>query len=232
MLNVDCPHCSRTVSSSFLMERREVLCPACGRTYPLKDLYITAGPYLLYRDVIMPRTQLCVDLLRRVHSECEVMEREGGSSLAHRETAKTMRVFASILREVLEGCREAPRAPGGRTELECSLDGRGFQARLMNISSTGLCLSQEGSPERFGRGRIINLVLRDRSLEAPLSLKGWVVWSTEKGITGMRFVGLNDESRAMLRALMTAKSEEEMEREGLGEGPEPAGPLRAPSPSG
>ncbi len=209
MQKTDCPDCGNSVSSPFLSETRELICPQCGRSFSVRNIYISAGPYIFYRDAVMDKTDKYVHLLKTIQDEANSMEEKGRDSLPLRETAKTLNVFVAMLKEVLDGCRERPRLPGGRTSLECSLDDTVFSVKLMNISSTGLCLHREDSEERLRPGRIINLKIEDRSLPNPLCLKGWVVWSTEKGVTGMKFVGLDEGLKDKLAGLIAAKSSEE-----------------------
>ncbi len=209
MLKTDCPSCGGAASSPFLLEKTEVECGGCGATFPVKDIYISIGPYVLYRDVVVGKSERYARLLREMQADVEEIEAEGGDSVPHRDTARTLHIFISMLKEFLDDCRARPRVSGGSTTVECSMDGSIFHARLLNLSSTGLCLSQEDLPERFGPGRMVNLVLNDKRLPEPLGLKGWVVWTTEKGITGMKFIGLDDSYKALLRDLVAAKSEEE-----------------------
>ena len=209
MLKIDCPSCGTTASSPFLVEKREVECEGCGATYPVRDVYIAVGHYIFYRDVILGKTNRYARLLREIQKEVEEIEVEAGESKPHRDTARTLQIFISMLKELLDGCRARPRVPGGDTAVECLIDGKVLPARLVNISSTGLCLSQEDNTVRFGRGRMINVTISDRRLGGPLGLKAWVVWTTEKGVTGMKFIGLDETTQTILRDLVAAKSQEE-----------------------
>ncbi len=209
MLKTDCPSCGVSIASPFLAEKTEAECKGCGGTFQVKDIYIAVGPYVFYRDVILEKTDRYARLLREIKRDVEEIEAEAESSRPHRDTARTLHIFISMLKELLDGCRARPRVAGGSTKVECLLGGKALPARLLNISSTGLCLSQEDYLERFDKGRMIGVRISDQRLARPLDLKAWVVWTTEKGHTGMKFMALDEATQVILRELVAAKSEEE-----------------------
>ncbi len=205
MLNTDCPKCKCSIASPFMSETREMECPNCGCTFSAKDVFVATGPYSIYRDVLVRNMHKYVSLLREATAEMNELEELGKESLPYRESAKTIRIFVDRLRELLEGCRAQLRVPGGKATVEYFVEDSPFVGELKNISSTGLCIAIPEESHRIGPGRIIKLRIKDECLSTPLCLQGWVVWSTEKGITGLKFVSLEKSSTEALRRFITLK---------------------------
>lgn len=198
MLKTKCPNCKCSVKSTFLVEAQQATCDGCGETFIVKDIYISVGPYTIYKEVVLENTPNYVRLLRELRAEAARMEERGKDSLPYRESAKTVNLFVNMLRELLEGCRDKPRVPGGKATVEYYIDETAYHGVLKNISSTGICFAISDKSLQIGPGRIIKLSVKDEGLSEPLCLKAWVVWSTEKGITGLKFVGLDAASRETL----------------------------------
>jgi len=205
MLKTDCPNCKCSVKSPFLAEAQQIKCTGCGETFSVKDVYISVGPYTIYKEVVLENTPKYVRLLRELQAEAARLEERGKDSMPYRESAKTINIFVNMLRELLEGCRDKPRVPGGKATVEYYIDDAAYHGELKNISSTGICFAISDKAHQIGPGRIIKLCVKDEGLSEPLCLKAWAVWSTEKGITGLKFVGLDATSRDTLCKFITYK---------------------------
>jgi len=180
-------------------------CPNCGTVFSTKDVFVATGPYSIYREVLVRNMHKYVRLLREATAEMSELEELGKDSMPFRESAKTVGVFVERLKELLDGCRDKLRVPGGKATVEYSVDETPYTGELKNISSTGICIAISDKSPRIGPGRIIKLCLKDSCLSEPLYLQGWVVWSTEKGITGLKFVGLDVSLKEALRKFITFK---------------------------
>jgi len=214
MQKADCPKCKCSVTSPFITDAREIECPNCETLFTSKDVLVAAGPYSVYRDVLIRNMHKYVRLLRDATAEIRELEELGKDSLPYRESANTIRIFVENLRELLGDCRDKLRVSGGKATVDYSVGEKTYRGVLKNISSTGICISVAGENERLVPGKIIRLKIQDEGLGEPLCLKGWVVWHTEKGISGLKFVGLEDSVKESLHTFISLKgSLEELERE-------------------
>jgi len=209
MLKTDCPNCKCSVTSPFLAESKEMECPNCATLFPVKDVFISSGPYSIYREVLVKNMHKYVRLLREAKIELGDLEEQGKSSMPFRESAKTVDVFIKRLKELLDGCRDRLRVPGGQTSVEYSIEGAPCACTLINISATGICLALENNSEKIAPGKLIDLKVSDARLSEPLNLKGEVVWNTDKGLAGLRFIGLEEHIREPLLKFIVAKSSAE-----------------------
>lgn len=206
MLKTDCPNCRFSLSSKILTEDSEIECAECKETFQVKDVYIYAWPYTIYREVALKNVDKYIRLLRETKADVALMEELGKDSMPYRESAKSLNQFADMLTELLDGCRSEPRVPCGDTTVEYYIGDAVYTGNIRNISSTGICISISGKSNRIGPGRIIKMNINDNALSETLCLKGWVIWSTEKGITGLKFVGLEETSRAALQDFIEVKN--------------------------
>jgi len=189
----------------MLAESSEMECPNCGTTFPVKDVFISAGPYSIYREVLLKNAHKYIRLLREATNEAEDLNKQGKDSKPYRESAKTVDVFVQRLKELLDGCRDRLRVPGGSTAVEYSLEGAPCSGKLVNISTTGICIKIEDKDEKIAIGKIMDIGIKDDKLNEPLNLKAEVVWNTDQGLAGLRFIGLEEHIREPLCVFIAAK---------------------------
>lgn len=180
-------------------------CPECGTSFPVKDVVISAGPYSIYREVLLNNIQRYLRLLKEARLEISELEEAGKTSLAHRESAKTVKLFVIRLKELLDGCRDKLRVPGSDATVEVSLHGDNFNGKLVNISSTGICVDLQKSSHMISKGKIVNIRISDTSLQEPLELQGEIIWNTAKGRMGLRFVDVERHCKETMWRFITEK---------------------------
>jgi len=205
MLKTVCTNCKCSVTSPLLTEASEIECPNCGTVFPVKDVCISAGPYTIYKEVLAKNAHKYIRLLREATKEAEDLKKQGENSEPHRKSAKTVEIFVQRLKELLEGCRDKLRVPGEETIVECCIEGAPCTCKLVNISTSGICIEMDDDSRKIALGKIIDLNIKDEKLTEPLDIKAEVVWSTDKGLTGLRFIGLEEHIRIPLCIFIAAK---------------------------
>ncbi len=205
MLKADCPECKCSVTSPFMTESRSIECPNCGTVFTTKDVFVTTGSYSIYREVLIRNMHKYVRLLREATAEMNELEELGKDSLPYRESARAVRHFVESLRELLGNCRSKLRIPGGKATVDYYIGDAMYTGVLKDISSTGLCIAIKDRTHKIEPGHIIKLCIKDECLKEPLCLKAWAVWNTEKGMTGLKFVGLCDSSKEALNGFISFK---------------------------
>jgi len=206
MLKTECPKCKCAITSPFLAGAEDMECPNCKETFHVKDVCISAGPYSIYREVLLKNIHKYVRLLREARIELKDLEEQGKDSLPFKESAKTVNIFMERLKELLDGCRDKLRVPGGGAPVDYTIDDASFEGSLQNISVTGLCLKVESDEGKAARGRSINLSIKDPALDEPLSLNGQVVWDSNDGLLGVKFDDVDDAAKEALSAYMATKT--------------------------
>lgn len=206
MLKSECPHCNCWVYSPFLAETKETECPSCGKPFPVNEVYISAGPYSIYRDVLMKNKHKYLRLLREAKDEIEDIKKSGQGAKAYAESAKTVDMFINRLKELLDGCRDKLRVSGKDTTVEYMLDKTLHKGRLINISSTGVCLGVGEEGAGLDKGQIINLNIKDPAMAEPLLLKGEIIWRNSDNHIGVMFMEMDEGQRKILLDLILEKS--------------------------
>ncbi len=205
MLKIECPDCAEWVSLPFDIEIKETSCPKCARTIPVKDVFVSAGPYTIHRDVLIKNMYRYKKLLSEAEKEFEDVEgAPGGGRKGGEITAKSVTMFINHLKEMLSGCRGSTRHTlEGEIAAKIKINGRNFQCKVVNISVSGLCLDASGSPELDLTDEIgITLTCAGKELE----VAGKIAWANKKGVLGVKFTGLTAGAREAIEACITEKS--------------------------
>ncbi len=205
MLETKCPKCKSTLASPFLCESQVAECKNCGASFPVTEVLISAGPYSIYRDVLIKNIHKYVGLLREAKSELSELEAGGENSITRSESAKTVNLFISRLKELLDGCRDKLRIPGTGSTVEFTLHGETRSGALINISSRGICINMKKSAHMISPGVETKLKIIDKSLSEPLTLHGEVVWNTDKGLTGLILTDLDESTQKALWSFIREK---------------------------
>jgi len=204
MLKIECPGCSEWVSLPFDIEIRETTCPKCARTIPVKDVYVSAGPYTIHRDVLIKNMHRYKKLLSEAEREFEAVE---GADRARKDgdiTAKSVTMFINHLKEMLSGCRGSTRHTFDKeVEARITINDRTFQARVINMSVSGLCLDASASPA-LDLTDEMDMVLSCGGKE--LAVSGRVAWSNKQNVLGVKFTNLTAGAREAIEACITEKS--------------------------
>ncbi len=193
MLKVECPKCKEWIHSPFLVEMEETMCPTCGVQIPVEEVYITAGPYSISRDVLMKHFFKYKRLLTEAANELEGMKKEGKGLRTYEISSESVNKFMGNLQELLTGCRSGFRIAPGDKKVNYFVKDVAYESMLVNISMTGICIDAvEGSVmPRKGEEITIELVDEQHSIK----VNGKVVRSSEGGTIGIEFLGLDDNTR-------------------------------------
>lgn len=204
MLKIECPACNEWLHSEFLIELDETKCPSCGEVIPVKDVYVSAGPYSIHRDILLGHLFKYKRLLKEAYKELEELNKKGEGLKSYGISAKTVELFVNNLREMLEGCRNGFRVDAEGTGAEFSAGGDAKGASLVNISISGACLKAEDPGSAPGKGADIKVRLPEE--DGALEVEGYVVWTAGDGVFGTRFASLDAEKKELLLEYLKKKS--------------------------
>ncbi|MFZ3071892.1 MAG: PilZ domain-containing protein, partial [Thermodesulfobacteriota bacterium] len=184
--------------SPLLLEKKELFCPNCAKAVPVRDIYISAGPYSIYRDVLMQNLLRYRHLLMEAEKEIEKLSAKAKTSVPDDISRGSMKKFIDQLKELLDGCRDHLRAPAGNAVVECAFGGVRDKGTLVNISTSGVCIDLGKSANLPKKG--VNAALRfmDDKGGDYLALAGPVAWSDAVGHVGIRFPAIDEKSRKLL----------------------------------
>ncbi len=204
MLKIECPGCNEWVSLPFDIGINETTCPRCSGVIPLKDVYVSAGPYTIHRDVLIKNMYRYKKLLAEAEKEFD--EVGGRKDARDRDvTARSVKLFITHMKEMLSGCRGSTRHPlSEEISAELKINNRTFSGQVVNISVSGLCLDASGSPALDLTDELeITLSCGD---DNKITVAGRVAWSDRQGYLGVRFTGVSPEAREAIEACITEKS--------------------------
>jgi PilZ domain-containing protein len=204
MLKIECPDCSEWVSLPFDIEIKETTCPKCAKAIPVRDVYVSAGPYTIHRDVLIKNMHRYKKLLTEAEKEFEAFEGVSAGRKNVDITAKSVTMFINHLKEMLSGCRGSTRHTlEGDITAKISINNMTFQGRVLNMSVSGLCLDASASPA-LDLTDELGITLSCAGKE--LAVSGRVAWSNKQGVLGVKFTNLTAKAREAIEACITEKS--------------------------
>lgn len=209
MLKTECPYCKSWVFSPLLTDVEETVCPDCGKTLPVQEVFVSAGPYAIYRDVLVKNIHKYTRLLGEAKKELAEVERltgTGEGSRAYDETAKTVKKFIDNIEELLAGCRDGLRVTPENITVDYVFNDNTYSGRLVNVSTTGMCMNVGENAGIHRSGQTLNLSIKEEGGAAALDIVGEVVWMGEQGSMGVKFFDMDKDRRGALWNFIMEKS--------------------------
>ena len=164
----------------------KVECPTCVEAIPVKDVYLSAGQFLICRDLLRKSIHKYKRIVEEAEQEVAELEKNGGLR-AYSVTAGSINGFIKKLKEMLDGCRGQMRHRLADEYAEYMLGQRRNKAKVVNISSSGVCLECR---EVLGLETLwsdISLTFKPRRSQSILAARGKVMWIGKKGRMGVKF---------------------------------------------
>lgn len=191
MLKTECSICREWIDLPFAAGAPSVVCPRCSGTVEVRDVHIAAGPYMMHRDGLKRSIIKYKRLLGEAEKELEELSRRE-KGLGGEPTLKSVAMFVTHLKELLDGCRADQRYPLKRaTEAECLYGGASSRCRLVNMSTSGLCLDAAAQPSLATLWSEVGI----RLLKGGALLPGRVMWVGKGTLVGVRFGELPEKTR-------------------------------------
>lgn len=182
----------------------ETQCPACTSRIIVKDIYISAGPFSIYRDVLLKNMFKYKRLLEEAEKELEELK-QGCGLKPYDISAESIRAFATNLKEMLDGCRNSFRVSANDTYVECLFNHSRCRGRIMNISTTGTCVDTGYSDPLHRKG---DGVILDFGGHAPgFRVHGEVAWLGSGTQIGVRFLKMDASLKKTLLDYIRGKAQ-------------------------
>lgn len=198
MLRAECPSCKQWVNSPYLSDMEETKCPTCETVFKVKEVFVSAGPYSIYRDVLQKSVFKYKRLLAEAKKEVEELERAGKDKLGYKDTIDSMKLFMENLQEMLSGARNGFRVAPKSEAVICEYGGRSIEGRIVNISSSGACVNMAAYNPDFRKGDIVPLRFIADAPAPAFSLTGEVMWTSAAEGVGVRFTNLNETTKKLI----------------------------------
>lgn len=205
MLKTECPKCKGWVTLPFQTGTDEIKCSNCSEPIPVKDVHVSAGPFMIYREALTGNLTKYKRLLAEAEAEINDLKKKDAATGAYGVSIKSLGLFITNLKELLEGCRFDPRHPLNQSiELDFVLNGRACKGALVNLSVTGACIDTKDSAEQARLRCEISVRLADKDKE--FLIPGKIMWVGSAGLVGVKFTSVDDEAQEFLKAFIIDKS--------------------------
>ena len=205
MLKTECPKCKGWTVLPFQTGTEEIVCSECSEPIPVKDVHVSAGPFMIYREALTGNFTKYKKLLAEAEVEVNELRKKDALNGNYGISIKSLSLFITNLKELLDGCRFDPRHPLKQaTEAEFTVDGRASRGRLVNISVTGACIDAKDSSARTRLRSEISVRVADKGKE--FLIPGKIMWVGNSGLIGVKFTSVDEETREFLKTFIIEES--------------------------
>lgn len=202
MIKTECIKCNDWIIVKLPAEATETKCPNCGGLTPVKDLYVSAGPYTIFRDTLKKNAFKYKRLVKE--TENEVAEfRKTGSDKKDLISFRSISAFLSDLKELLEGCRDNSRQKVGGINVKFRAEGKVYEGKVVNISLTGMCLDASRISRVNKLWSELEVFVNDDGM---VPIKAKIMWVGNGDSVGLMFTDMDDEKRDLLNRYIKEKS--------------------------
>lgn len=208
MLKIECSNCNEWVHLPFHAGIVETTCPGCSEVIPVKDVYVSAGPYMIFRDVLMKNMYKYKKLLIEAEKDVEDIKKKGGNLKGVDVTVNSMGVFISHLKEMLDGCRDNMRHHvSEEIEVQLGIGGRAVNGKVVNISISGMCIDtgRRNSSTAVGDEVEIQLGAGGHKL-ALFTVTGKVMWAGKDNFMGIKFSNADRKTQELIKDYISEKN--------------------------
>ncbi|MBI5345384.1 MAG: PilZ domain-containing protein [Deltaproteobacteria bacterium] len=205
MLKTECAKCREWVHLPFTSVVTETVCPSCNEMIPVKEVYVSAGPFMILRDVLSKN----MFKYKRLVLEAEMEVRElgkYGNSRGYDISAQSIGMFVSNIKEMLDGCRDNLRHRLEEDHMEYIVDGRAHKGNIVNISVSGICMDAGKNAGINKLGGEIVLRLKANESSGEFNLSGSVVRIGAENHIGVKFTNMDEDSRKKIEDFILVKS--------------------------
>lgn len=223
MVKIECSNCNSWIQLLFNSRQSTIICPQCSALTRVNDVYVSGGPFLLYRDVLVKNMHKYRRLVSEAEKDILALQKKASASRAYEISARSLSRFVSDLKEMMDGCRDTVRYRLYGVKTQYVIDKKKYNGNILNISVSGICLEA-------GKGASVNRLWNDASVlfkgkkTGPFAVAGKVVWLCKDGRMGINFANVYDTAASLIREYIMEKTENRNSgKEGEGPGTSSSG---------
>jgi hypothetical protein len=205
MVKIECSRCAVWIHLPFHGKEDRIECPHCAETTPVRDIFVSGGPFIMHRDILVKNMQKYRRLVCGVEKDLLELQKKGASSRAHEISARSLSLFVSDLKEMLDGCRDIVRHGMNGVKALITVDGRRYYGNILNLSVSGICLEagRTASVNRLWNG--VKVLLKGEKT-GPFTVEGKIMWIGKNGQMGIRFSNVDEPLRSLIKGYILEKT--------------------------
>lgn len=197
MLKTECVTCSQAIILPFF-SAEELICPNCGEEIPANDIFVSAGPYSIHRDVLIKNIFKYKRLIHEAEKEVADLQKKGMGERKYDVSIDTIAMLIENLKEMLDGCRENLRHKIENATAGLIMDGQTHHTKIANLSLTGICLEAGRLCANTKLWKEVNVKLEADTGRGPM-LGGKVMWIGGGNLLGIQFLEADSSAKEFLK---------------------------------
>jgi len=206
MIKIECSKCADWIHLPFHNGEELIKCPHCAETTPVRDIFVSGGPFVLLREVLVSNMQRYRRLVSEAEKEILDLQKKCASSRAHEISARSLSLFVANLKEMLDGCRDVVRHNINGVKALYTIGSRRYYARILNLSVSGACLEA-------GRAASVNRLWNNTQVTlrgektGPFTIEGKIMWIDKGGRMGIKFSNVDEPAMKLIRGYILEKTD-------------------------
>lgn len=197
MIKTECVACSQSIVLPFFSSA-ELICPNCGKEIPANDVFVSAGPYTIHRDVLIKNIYKYKRLIHEAEKEVDELQKKGQGERKYDVSLETIGMLVENLKEMLDGCRENLRHRLGNATADLIMDGQTHHTKVANLSLTGICLEAGWLCASAKLWKEVEVRL-DAGTGLGSMFGGKVMWIGGGNLLGIQFLETDSHAREFLK---------------------------------
>jgi len=180
-------------------------CPHCREVTGVSDIFVAAGPFVIYRELLTKNMQKYRRLVSEIECEIVELQKAGSENRAYDISARSLSHFVAHLKEMLDGCRDIVRHNISGVKAQYTIDGRRYRANVLNLSASGICLDA-------GKTASVNRLWSEATVQlkgdgtGAFNLRGKIIWLGKDGRMGMKFTNVDSELAKLIETFIIEKT--------------------------
>lgn len=206
MIQIECSKCADWIRLPFHKGEEVIKCPHCAGTIPVREIFVSGGPFIMLREILVSNMQRYRRLVSEVEKEILELQKNCASSRAHDVSARSLSLFVADLKEMLDGCRDCVRHNVNGVKEIYTIGSRRYYARVLNLSVAGACL-EAGRTASVNRLWSNTQVILRGEKTGPFTIEGKIMWIDKGGRMGIKFSNVDEQLTRLIQGYILEKTD-------------------------
>ena len=205
MIKIECSRCADWIQLPFHKKEELIKCPRCSETTRVKDVFVSGGPYIMHRDILIANMQKYRRLVSEAEKEILALQKKGAAEKAYEISARSLKMFVTEFKEMLDGCRDIVRHNINGLRTSFTVNGRKYHGNILNLSVSGICLDAGRNASVNRLWCEANVLLKGRNT-GPFTVGGKIMWLSKDGRMGIRFLNVDEQAMRLIEEFIVEKT--------------------------
>lgn len=205
MVKIECSRCKTWVELPFYRKEDRISCPQCSQHSPVTEVFVSGGPFILHRDILVKNMHRYRIIISEAEKEMLELQKKAVSARAYEISARSIGLFISDLKEMLDGCRDVVRHNVNGVKARYTIEKKNYYGNIQNLSVSGICIEAGKTASVNRLWNEASVLLKGRKT-GQFTVDGKVMWVSKNGRMGIRFSIADEKTACLIREYIIEKT--------------------------